>query len=75
MAGKMMYIPNDDTQNYPSCRLQLVVENLDIQLNDPTNQNSILVPIIIKQTNKKTFYKTLGTCVINNSLSPLSLVY
>ena len=25
MADKLMYIPNDDKQNYPFCRLQLVV--------------------------------------------------
>ena len=29
MADKLMYIPNmDETQNYPFCRLQLVVERL-----------------------------------------------
>ena len=28
MADKMMYIPNNDTQNYPFYRLQLVVETL-----------------------------------------------
>ena len=26
MADKLMYIPNDDTQNYPFCRLKFVVE-------------------------------------------------
>ena len=26
MADKLMYIPNDDTQSYPFCRLQLVVD-------------------------------------------------
>ena len=26
MADKLMYIPNSNTQKYPSCRLQLVVE-------------------------------------------------
>ena len=26
MADKLMYISNDDTQNYPFCRLQLAVE-------------------------------------------------
>ena len=26
MANKLKYIPNDDTQNYYLCRLQLVVE-------------------------------------------------
>ena len=27
MADNLKYIPNDDTQNYPFCRLQLVVES------------------------------------------------
>ena len=31
MADKLMNIPNDGTQNYPFCRLPLVVET---QLND-----------------------------------------
>ena len=26
MAENLMYIPNDDTQNYPYCRIQLVAE-------------------------------------------------
>ena len=26
MVDKLMYIPNQDTQNYPFCRLQLVIE-------------------------------------------------
>ena len=28
VAEKLMYIPNDDTQNYLFCRLQIVVETL-----------------------------------------------
>ena len=43
-----MSIPYDDIQNNPFCRLQLV----DTQLNEPTNQNSIIVPKVIKPTNK-----------------------
>ena len=27
MSNKLIYIPNDNTQNYPFCRLQLVVES------------------------------------------------
>ena len=50
MAFKLMYIPNDYTQNYPFCRLQLVVET---QINELTNQNSIKVPKVVKTTNKK----------------------
>ena len=37
MADKLIYIPNEDTQNYPFCRLLLVVET---QLNEPTKHNS-----------------------------------
>ena len=40
MAGKWMYIPNDDTQNYPICRLQIEIETVDTQLNETTNEIS-----------------------------------
>ena len=46
-----MYTPNDDTQNYPFCRLKLVVETLNTQHNKPTNQNSLKVPKVVKPTN------------------------
>ena len=29
MDGKLMYIPNDDIQNYPFCRLKLEVETFE----------------------------------------------
>ena len=51
MTVKLMYIPNDDTQNCPFCKLQIVVET---QLIEPTNQNLIKVPQVFKSTNKKT---------------------
>ena len=38
MADKLMYIPNDDTQGYPFCRLQLEVKAFGTQINEPTNQ-------------------------------------
>ena len=38
MADKLMYIPNDDTQNYPFCNLQLVVETFG-HLTRRTNQS------------------------------------
>ena len=38
MAKKIMYIPNNNTQNYSFCRVQLVIKTL--KLNDLTNQNS-----------------------------------
>ena len=40
-----MYIQNDDTQKYPICRIQLVVEMFI--------QNSKKVPKFVKQTNKR----------------------
>ena len=51
-----MYIPNDNAQNHPFCRLQLVVElkRLDTTLNEPTNKSSIKVLKFVKPTNKKT---------------------
>ena len=71
MANKLMHIPNDDTQNYAFCRLQLVVETLDMDtlLIEPTNQTKIKVPKVVKPT----FKKTLGTSVINSQISPPSL--
>ena len=47
MADKVKYIPNDYIQNYLFCELQLVVETfgpMDTLINEPTNQNSIIVP-------------------------------
>ena len=49
------------------------LKRLDTQINEPTNQNSIKVPKIVKPTNKKNYYKTLGTSVINDPMSPPSL--
>ena len=43
MANKLMYTPNDYTQNYLLCRLQLLVKTFGhTQL--PTKQNLIKVP-------------------------------
>ena len=52
MADKLMYISNDDAQNYPFFRLRLVVEHLDTHLNESANQNSIKVE---KPRNKTLF--------------------
>ena len=49
MADKLVYIHNDYTQNYPFCRLQIVVKRLDTQLNKLTNQNSREVPKVVVQ--------------------------
>ena len=47
MADKLMYISNDDNQNYPFCRL--VVETFG-KLNKPANQNLIKVHEVVKET-------------------------
>ena len=54
MANKLKYITNVNTQNYPFCRLQLVVETFNTKSNEPTNQSSIKVTKVVKLTNKKT---------------------
>ena len=46
MADKLMYIPNDSTQNDPFCRLQLVV---DTDFNQSTHE----MPKVVKPTNQK----------------------
>ena len=64
MAHELIYIPNEDTQDCPVYRLQLVVEAVghtttnnhqNSLMNQPTNQHSIKVPKVVKPTNKKTF--------------------
>ena len=49
------------------------VKRLNTQLNEPTNNNLKEVPKAFKPTNKKTYYKTFGTSVINSPMSPPSL--
>ena len=46
---------------------------MDTNLNEPTNQNSIKVPIVVGQQIRKRHHKTLGTSVITNPMSPPSL--
>ena len=48
-----MYIPNADTQNNPFCRLKLVVESLNTELNEPTNQNSLKETKVVRPKNEK----------------------
>ena len=51
--NKLMYNSNDDTQNNPFCRLQLVVEKFG---HSGSNQpNSIKVSKIIKPRKRKRF--------------------
>ena len=72
MANKLFYVPSDDTLNYPFCKLKLVVERLDTQLNETTNQNS---PKLFSQRVRKLYYETLGTSIINSLMSPPSVIY
>ena len=54
MADRLMYNPNDDTQNQPpSVDYKWCLKLLDTQINEP-NQNSLKVPKIVKVANKKT---------------------
>ena len=73
MADKLMYIPNDDTQNYSLRRLQLMVEMFKHILNESTNQNSVKAAKLVSQRIGKRYCKTLGTSVINSPMSPPSL--
>ena len=56
MADKLMYILNDDIQNCPFYKLQLVVETFKHSSNQP-----LKVPKVIKPFN----YKTAGTVYCN----------
>ena len=38
MAIQFVFIPNDETQNYPICRLQLKVETFDTQHHKSNNK-------------------------------------
>ncbi len=48
----------------PSVENNYGLKRLDTQLNEPTNQNSIKVPKVVKPTNKKILLETLGTSVV-----------
>ena len=69
-----MYIPNDDTQSCPLCRLQLAVETFG-HLNNLSNQPikiQQMSPELLSQRIKKRLYKTLWTIVINRLMAPPS---
>ena len=53
MGDKLIYIPNDDTQNYSLCILQLVMKRLDTQFNESTNQNSLKVSKYLSERKRK----------------------
>ena len=70
LADKLMYIPNDVTQNYPFCRLRLVVETFEHSTKWINQLKFNKVPKIVKPMNTKRYYQTLGTSVINSPMSP-----
>ena len=55
MADKLLFIPIDDTKITPSVDHNKWLKRLDTQLNEPTNQNSIIIQKVVEPTNNKTF--------------------
>ncbi len=58
MDYKLIYIPNDNIQSLPLCKLQFVVKTLKLKKN---NQNSLLSPKLLLKRIRKRYNKTLGT--------------
>ena len=85
MADKQIIYPMMILKNY-HLDYNSWLKRLDTQLIEPINQNSIKVHKEVKQTNKKnslpcikdqlmtSYYKILGTSVINSPMSPPSLI-
>ena len=67
MDNKLMYIPYEDTQNYPFCRLKLVAKMFEhlTQWNKYIKDPKVIRP--------KRYFETLGTNVITIPLSSLSV--
>ena len=72
MADKLIHNLNANTQNYPSCRLQIEIKHLDTQLIESTKQKSKMSLKFLYKGIRKRHYKTLGSSVINNLTSPPS---
>ena len=64
-----MYFPNDNKQNTPSVDWKHKLKCLDTLLNEPTNLYAIKAPKFLIERIRKSYYKTLGTGVINSPLS------
>ena len=60
MADNLMYISNNDTQNYLFLDCNWLLKRLGTQLNETTNQNSTIVPKVVKQRIRKRYYKLYG---------------
>ena len=59
MAVTLMYIPKDDTQNYP-LYYNYWLKSLVTEPYEPTNLNLIKVPKGVKQKNRKSFLQKFG---------------
>ena len=59
MGDKLMYIPNEETQNYQFCRLKLVIKMFG-HSTKWTNKKLIKVSKIVKSTNNKTLLWDYG---------------
>ena len=71
MADKLMYISNDNNQNYPFCILQLVVEMLG-HIKILYKKTEVIDELLMNWWIRKCHYKTLGTSLIS---FPSLLVY
>ena len=60
MTDRLMYIPNEDTQNCPFWRLQLVVETFGHSTKWANQSKLIEVPKVVKPTNKKILLQNFG---------------
>ena len=69
MTDKLMYIPNDDTQNFPLCGFQLVFETLWTNHSTFNDSPQSYLTNCIRKCN----YKTLETSIKNIPMSPSSL--
>ena len=51
MADKLMYIPHDGTQNFPFCRLKLMVKTIEHStlLTNQSNSPKVVNPMIKKR--------------------------
>ena len=54
MANRLMYIPNADTQNYPYCRLKLVVKTFEHPTKRTNQSKCNKGKEEVKSTHKKT---------------------
>ena len=53
MADKLMYIPNNDSQSYPLCRLKLVDETFE-------HSKFTKAPEVVNLSHKKSLLKNFG---------------